>query len=600
MFFRTKYVKRSRVVQLVDSQRNEEGLPRQRIVASLGNAQLPPGKKRTIARCVEQRLLGQRDLFESELSVEDTEWVDRIVRIAEQSQSARMDSGPTALDGVLADRVETLNVVEFGPELVGMNAWRALGLTEKLLEWGMNRRAAALAQVMTINRLVEPLSEWALIEWVGRTALPECLNVRISKSTKDRLYKTSDELMARRRKLEKYLRETEGSLFGLHRSIVLYDVTNTHFTGLCPFNPKAARGKNKQRRNDCLQVAVGMAFDECGFSLAHEVFEGNMADSKTLGCMLDRLSTVADRQQKPVAILDAGIATADNLQMLRDRGYAYLVNITRGSRARYAEHFGQPGFEALPGRDDDEQVEVKSMADPDRPEDQLVLCRSMKRREKERAIMSTAEKRFLKDAEALRKRVAQGRLKDPPKIDKAIGRMAQRHPRVSRFYRVDFADHALRIERKESELAQAYELCGDYVLRTERTFAADTLWYLYMTLLKAEEGFKMLKGTLGLRPNFHQKEHRVEGHIFISVLAYHLLCWIQTKTEAAGDRRTWRTLRRVLRTHCLATTRFPLKDGRIVSVRKASVPDEGQLQIYGMLGIDWRNAYRPRKTGISG
>lgn len=600
MFFRTKFVKRSPVVQLVDSQRNGEGLPRQRIVASLGNAQLPAGKKRTIARCVQQRLLGQRDLFESELSVEETEWVDRIVRMAEQSQSARMDSGPTALDGVLADRVETLNVVELGPELVGMNAWRSLGLTEKLLEWGMNRRAAALAQVMAINRLVEPLSEWALIDWVGRTALPECLKVRISKSTKDRMYKTSDELMARRRKVEEYLREAEGSLFGLHRSIVLYDVTNTHFTGLCPSNPKAARGKNKQRRNDCLQVAVGMAFDEYGFSLAHEVFEGNMADSKTLGCMLDRLSAAADRRQKPVAILDAGIATADNLQMLRNRGYAYLVNITRGSRARYAEYFDQPGFEALPGRDNDEQVEVKSMADPDRPEDQLVLCRSMKRREKERAMISTAEKRFLRDAEALRKRVAQGRLKDPTKIDKAIGRMAQKHPRVSRFYRVDFADHALRMERKESELAQAYELCGDYVLRTERTFAADTLWHLYMTLLKAEEGFKMLKGTLGLRPNFHQKEHRVEGHIFISVLAYHLLCWIRAKTEAAGDRRTWRTLRRMLRTHCLATTRFPLKDGRIVSVRKASAPDEGQLQIYGMLGIDWKNAYRPRKTGISG
>lgn len=600
MFFRTKIVQHTPVVQLVDSYRNEEGLPRQRIVASLGNARLPPGKKRTIARCVQQRLRGQRDLFESDRTVEETEWVDRIVRMAEQAQSAQMDCGQTALDGVLADRVETHNVVEFGPELVGMNAWRSLGLTEKLLEWGMNRRAAALAQVMAINRLVEPLSEWALIDWVGRTALPECLTVRISKSTKDRLYKTSDELMARRRKVEEYLRETEGSLFGLHRSIVLYDVTNTHFTGLCPSNPKAARGKNKQRRNDCLQVAVGMAFDEYGFSLAHEVFEGNMADSKTLGCMLDRLSAVADRRQKPVAILDAGIATADNLQMLRNRGYAYLVNITRGSRARYAEYFDQPGFESLPGRDDDEQVEVKSMADPDRPEDQLILCRSMKRREKERAMISTAEKRFLKDAEALRKRVAQGRLKDATKIDKAIGRMAQKHPRVSRFYRVDFADPALRIERKESELAQAYELCGDYVLRTERTFAADTLWHLYMTLLKAEEGFKMLKGTLGLRPNFHQKEHRVEGHIFISVLAYHLLCWIRAKTEAAGDRRTWRTLRRMLRTHCLATTRFPLKDGRIVSMRKASAPDEGQIQIYGMLGINWRNAYRPRKTGISG
>jgi transposase len=257
--------------------------------------------------------------------------------------------------------VETLNVVEFGPELVGMKAWRSLGLTEKLLKWGMNRRAAALAQVMVINRLVEPLSEWALIDWVGRTALPECLNVRISKSAKDRLYKTSDELMSRRRKVEEHLRETEGTLFGLNRSIVLYDVTNTHFTGLCQSNPKAARGKNKQSRNDCLQVAVGMAFDEYGFSLAHEVFEGNMADSKTLGCMLDRLSAFADRRHKSVAILDAGIATADNLQMLRDRGYAYLVNITRGSRARYADYFNEPGFDALPGRDEEEQVELKSI-----------------------------------------------------------------------------------------------------------------------------------------------------------------------------------------------------------------------------------------------
>lgn len=599
MFFRTKIVKHTPVLQLVDSYRNEEGQPRQRIVASLGNAQLPPGKKRTIAHCVQQRLCGQRELFDSELTGEVTEWVDRIVRMAEHARSVQIDSGQSALDGVLADQIETLNVVEFGPELVGMKAWRSLGLTEKLLEWGMNRRAASLAQVVVINRLVEPLSEWALIEWVERTALPECLNVRISKSTKDRLYKTSDELMVRRRKMEEHLRRTEESLFGLNRSIVLYDVTNTHFEGLCQSNPKAARGKNKQRRNDCLQVAVGIAFDEYGFSLAHEVFEGNMADSKTLGRMLDRLSVFADQRHKPVAILDAGIANADNLQMLRERGYAYLVNITRGTRARYAEYFDQPGFEALPGRNENEQVKVRSIADPDHPEDQLILCRSMKRREKERAMLSTAEKRFLKDAEALRKRVAEGRLKNPDKILRAIGRMIQKHPRISRFYQVDITDHALRIERKESKMTQAYELCGDYVLRTERTFAADTLWYLYMTLLKAEEGFKMLKGTLGLRPNFHQKENRVEGHIFISVLAYHLLCWIRAKTEAAGDRRTWRTLRRILRTHCLATTRFPLNDGRVVSVRKASAPDEGQVQIYRMLGIEWRNAYKPRKTAVS-
>ncbi len=551
-----------------------------------------------IAHHVRQRLHGLHDLFEASLSVEEAEWIDRIVKVSERSRSAHGNA--TKLDGVLADRVETMNVAEFGPELVGMAAWRALGLTEKLLEFGMNKRATALAQAMVINRMVDPLSEWALIEWIERTALPECLNVRITKKTKDRLYKTSDELMARRQKIEEYLRQSEQQLFGLRRSIVLYDVTNTHFAGLCKANPKAARGKNKQKRNDCLQVAIGIAFDEFGFSLAHEVFEGNMSDSKTLTQMLDRLAKVDVEQKKPVVILDAGIATPANLEILKQRNYSYLVNITRGSRAKYAAFFEQTGFTALPGRDADEQVEIKAVADIERPGDQLVLCRSMKRREKEQAMISNAEKRFIKDVEALRKRVNEGRLKDQKKIIRTIGRLAQKHPRVARFYDLDFVDDGIRFERKDQKMDKAYELCGDYVLRTDNAFDPQTIWHLYMTLLKAEEGFKILKGTLGLRPNFHQKEHRVDGHIFISILAYHLLCWINAKFEAAGDRRTWRTVRRILRTHCLATTRFPMDDGRLVSIRKPSLPDEGQVQIYKLLAINWANAYQTKTTEVKG
>jgi hypothetical protein len=161
---------------------------------------------------------------------------------------------------------------------------------------------------------------------------------------------------------------------------------------------------------------------------------------------------------------------------------------------------------------------------------------------------------------------------------------------------VTFVGGAISVHRNDSKLDAAYNLCGDYILRTDQQFRAEELWNLYMTLLKAEAGFKMLKGTLGLRPNFHQKEHRVDGHIFITVLAYHLLCWIHNRLEASGERRTWRTIRRQLRTHCLLTTRFPLEDGRIVSVRKASVPDEGQIQIDDTLGINWKTAYRPRVT----
>jgi hypothetical protein len=150
------------------------------------------------------------------------------------------------------------------------------------------------------------------------------------------------------------------------------------------------------------------------------------------------------------------------------------------------------------------------------------------------------------------------------------------------------------IEGAKRDLAE--ELCGDYVLRTDQSLDAAQTWRLYMTLLQAEEGYACLKGSLGLRPNFHQLEHRVEAHIFISVLAYHLLCWVRERLRESGDTRDWKTLRRLLSTHSLVTTALPLEDGRVLRIRKPSLPDAEQTLLYRRLGIDWKATFPPRKT----
>ena len=137
-----------------------------------------------------------------------------------------------------------------------------------------------------------------------------------------------------------------------------------------------------------------------------------------------------------------------------------------------------------------------------------------------------------------------------------------------------------------------------YVLKTDQSIDPVTLWELYMSLLKAESGFRMLKSSLGLRPNHHQLEDRVDGHIFISVLAYHLLNWIRQKLEASNDHREWNTIRRILRTHSLLSTRLPLEDGRIVTIRKPSNPDAEQARIYTALGIDWKKIYTPVRSEV--
>jgi len=596
MFLREKRIGGSRAVQLVESFRNQEGKPRQRVLASLGDASIPVAEFKAIARAVELRLRRQDSLFPVELSSEAAAWVVRIVKIAEQNRSVPLKSGTMHLDGVIVDRIQVDDVVGFGPHLIGLGAWNALGLSAILKEQGMSKERIALCQIMVVNRLVEPLSEWALAEWANRTALPELLEVEISRTTKDRLYKTSDELLGYRKEIEKALRESEQELFNLRRSIVLYDMTNTHFEGLCQSNPKAKHGKNKQKRNDCRQVAVGMAFDEHGFALAHEVFEGNIADTKTLATILDRLDL--DDELKPVVILDAGFASEENIQMLEERGCSYIVNVTRGSRTRYAEHFANETFVELPGRHPQKKVEVKRIGDPENEHRQLVLCRSAQRRQKELAMISKAEERFLADGEALRKRIESGRLKKFDVIERKIGALFKKHPRVARFYSAEHKHATLELTRNDAKLDEALALCGDYVLKTDKTIPAETLWDHYMTLLEAEKGFRMLKGTLGLRPNFHHLEKRVDGHIFITVLAYHLLRWIGYRLETAGDSREWRTLRRLLGTHIVATTRLPLNDGREVAIRKSSMPDEEQQRIYTLLGIDWKRAYATRKTEV--
>ena len=597
MYFRTKKVKNTSLVQLVESFRNAEGQPRQRVVVSLGDAQLPAGEEKEISRAVESRLRGEADLFEEELSEEGATWVVRIVKLAERSKASRPASKKTTLDGVLVDRIETENVVGFGAEIVATEAWNALGLTSVLEDLGMPKKQISTAQLMVSNRLIEPLSEWALIDWAERTALPELLDLRITKTTKDRLYRTSDALLAHREVIEMKLRDHEQTLFSSRRKLVLYDVTNTHFEGLCASNPKAKHGKNKQKRNDCRQVAVGMAFDEQGNALAHEVFAGNIADTSTLKHILARLDHL-EVGEKPVVILDAGFASAGNIALLKERGYAYLINITRGSRTKYAADFAAEDFMPIPGRPAHQQVEVKTIVNPDDPDQQLILCRSQQRRQKEIAMISNAEARFLSDATALHERIKKGRLKKPHLIEQKIGRLQKKHPRVNRFYTLERRETGLHIQRNDEKMEESLELCGSYVLKTDQSVDAITLWELYMSLLKAESGFRMLKSSLGLRPNYHQLESRVDGHIFISVLAYHLLNWIRQKLEASNDPREWNTIRRILRTHSLVSTRLPLKDGRIVTIRKPSNPDAEQTRIYTTLGIDWKTTYTPIRSEV--
>lgn len=590
-------------MKLLESFRDDTGQPRHRTVVSLGDAPIKKDDWKLIAKALEDILYGHQELVKRDLSENQRGWVDRIIRrIGSEGHwesPKNKESGPV-IDGVLADKVTHTETAQLGAELIGWETWKRLGMPQLLDTLGFNHSQSQAASISVINRLVDPVHEHNLIDWYRRTGLPELMGSRLRGAGDDRFYRVSDLLLKHQHAIEKHLREQQSTLFNLNRTVLLYDLTNTHFEGLCNANPKAERGKNKQKRNDCMQIVVGMVFDEFGFEMSHKIFEGSLNDSKSLVDMIDQLDAVyTDSHKKPLIVMDAGIASKKNRQLLRNNGYSYLVNDTRNQRGNYLKEFKEDDkFKTVPGRENKSPVQVrllneKLQTDSGDASERVVLCKSYKRGSKEKAIMSNAEKRFCEDVEKLVRRIEKKQLKNRDKIHQAIGRIKTRHTRVQRYYTITFEEvdggHQLRYQRKEEACSDAETLHGCYVLRTdEQTLSETELWQLYISLTKAEEGFKMLKSHLGLRPNPHQKEDRVDAHVFICVIAYHLLCNIQFMLEQQEDRRNWDTIKRILKTHCYTTIQLPTQNGDIHRIRRAGEPEECQKTIYNALQIDWR------------
>ena len=618
MFFRRKNSPSGRVLQLLESYRNLQGQPRHRVVISLGDAPLAQADWKTVAAAVAGPLYGQPPLVPAKLSARGQQYVDSIIRRVLREgrwlplRPAASDPRAESLDGVLVDQVTHSQSAVLGPVLLAKHAWDALRLPAALSSLGFNPTQQALAAAAVINRLVEPLSEHALADWLAGTALPDLLGEGILKGNSNRFYYVSDTLLRQQVELEVHLRGQQARHFHYPRTILLYDLTNTHFEGNARGNPKAKRGKNKQGRSDCPQVVVGMVYDEAGFELAHRTFAGNQSDSASLVRMVQSLRQAAGYPEseelvpagKVLVIVDAGVATAANLKLLAKAHFHYLVNDTRRGRKKWQAQFAQEEqFEVLPGREDQTEVKVRAV---DLPGGQrLVLCKSQGRREKELAIRSGAEKRFVAGLEKLHARLLKGQLIDGVKAQRALGKLLERAARVQRFYRVEFKDTAdlragLSWQRKDEVSAQDEQLLGCYVLRTDRSeLGPEPLWKLYVLLTQAEDGFAALKGDLGLRPNYHQLEGRVDAHIFITVLAYQLLRFITYTLEQKGDHRDWPTLRRVLQTHCYATMSLPTRNGTVVHVRRAGAPEGCHQEIYEKFGINWKELPTKRITAAS-
>jgi len=612
MFIRKKfgkYKERTYVnYQLVESVRTPKG-PRQNVVCSLGD--LGPRSREdwlVLVHKVESALAGQTDLFD-EAGGEVRDIVANVrarqgkgpIRSAQPRPQAQEDDLVT----VRTDAIENRSDREAGPVHVAYQYWKKLGLGEILADVGLSHRESMLTCVMTLNRLLQPCSEHSMPDWIRSTALGDILAEDFDTLTEDPLYRNLDGLYPKRAQIESRLAVRERTLFNLDQTVFLYDLTSTYFEGRSSKNWKARKGYSRDKRPDCNQVVVGLVVNRDGFPLAHEVFEGNVQDQKTVGRMLDLLEARIGLEPGQTVVVDRGMAYDKNIDEIRSRNLHYLVATRQSERDQWLSEFEDlNGFEEVFRTNSPTnayQRKSRVSLRMKRTQDEThVLCLSQGRKEKDKAIREKQERQYLADLEKLKNRVSSGRLVKPEKIGEAIGRLKERYPRVARYYRVEYdsSSKSFSAELIGEKLAKAEGLDGSYLLKTDRTdLSAEQAWRIHNLLTRAEDAFRAMKSPLAERPIFHQLTHRVDTHIFLCVLAYHLLVAIEKTLRDKGEHICFARLREKLKDHRVSTMVLPTDDGRLLKIRKTSTPEPQHRELYKLLEIP-EQVIGPKKSWI--
>jgi hypothetical protein len=492
-------------------------------------------------------------------------------------------------------RLERLR--DFGDVWLALGLWRLLGLDGVLRRLMAEGREEVpwpvVAAILTIARFCEPSSELHIEEtWYRRTALEDLLGVAPEKVHTDRLYAGLDELLPHKEALEKHLKERLGDLFDLDYDLLLYDVTSTYFEGQCARNPQAQRGYSRDHRPDCKQVCIGLVVTDEGMPLGYEVFAGNRNDSKTVQEIVTAMEAKYGRAQR-IWVLDRGMVSEKNLEFLRARGGQYLVGTPKAQLRQFERHLTEQDWhEVQPG------VDVKLVAGPAGTET-FILARSADRRAKEQAMRQRFVNRIEAGLTKLQAAAATGRLRDAGEAHRRWGRLQQQNARAAGAFAVTIAKLPqprgkvhLEITWKHATPSNDWASLslGCYLLRTNLTETDPAvLWKRYIQLTDAEWAFRITKDELSIRPIWHHREARVQGHILVCFLAYvlwkTLTQWMQHSGLGDAPRPLIDELAKIRSGDVVLPARTAAGQQRTIRLRCVTEADVAQKTLLDRLGL---------------
>jgi len=588
--------------RIVETQRTNTGV-KQRTLLNLGkHFDIDPAQWAWLAKRIEEIVQGQPGQPQQQTLFDISRDLDAELEASAQRYAAHIIlkfSQPTPATDTVPGRTEDIQTVDLAsleavnPKSIGIenlacHAVSQLQLDDKLEALGFNgpQRAAAIGNI--IGRMASPGSERDTHRWLQQASgLGELIEQDYETTSLTRLYTVADDLLTHKAAIEAHLYARERDLFELNNTIALYDLTNTYFEGQALNNELAKFGRSKEKRTDCPLVTLGLVVDQQGFVMRSEVFAGNASEPETLAQMLIGLAPAQATIDPTLVVLDAGIASQENLDWLVAEGYHYLV-VSR-DKVRQKDTTLKP---VIIKADDDNGVTACRELSEDKKEVRL-YCHSDAKEKKEHGILTRFSERFETALAKLKDGLGKkGTIKKACKIRERIGRIKQKNTRVSSHYNIDVivdekTQNAIDITWKKNKKGDDKEAeSGRYCLRSDLVeWSEGRLWETYIMLNEVEACFRCMKSELGLRPVYHQKTERVTAHLFITLIAYHLVHTLRHQLKQNGINLSWESVRDILATQHRITISMNTQAGEKVHLRVTTKADTQQQKIYDALGL---------------
>lgn len=286
---------------------------------------------------------------------------------------------------------------------------------------------------------------------------------------------------------------------------------------------------------------------------------------------------------KKTIVLDAGIASEENLEKIKSFGMNYVA-ISR--KKTYDPEFWKDSIKEEVVLADKSALRVQLVKTD---LESFLLCESPSKAVKEEGILKRRMNSFENGLTEMSKGLKNPRSqKKYENFVKRIGRLEERY-HMGGYYEIDIQQengNAVEIIFKRTPSAEVkIKRIGQYVIRTDRLdLSAQDISRIHRSLVMIEDGFCSMKSELGLRPNFHHEDKPTAAHVHVTVVAYHMVCGILKKLQKQDINYTWQTVREMLSTHMRITTTMN-SDDRIINIRSNTTPTADQCRIYTALGI---------------